>query len=205
MLARVVERCAAAKRASGVVVATSDRPDDDPVAALARDLGAVVFRGDLNDVAGRALACADRGSHPAFVRVSGDSPFMDPLLIDQAIAEHETGRFDLTSNLHPRECPPGLSVEVIATAALRAALAETSDSEDREHLTPFFYRHAARFRIGHFAPKRAYPAGIRLTVDDAQELDRADRIARRLPEPFGTQPSATIARLAAEIATEAAE
>lgn len=204
MLTRVIERCAAAKLASGVTVATSDQPDDDALADLARDCGVSTFRGDLRDVARRALACADAGGHRHFVRISGDSPFADPALIDRAIALHEAERPDLTSNLHPREYPPGMSVEVIAADALRAALDATSDPDDHEHVTPYFYRNRTRFRIGHFAPDCPYPAGIRLTVDDAVELDLADRIARQLPEPYALAPGALIAELAAQFATEGA-
>ncbi|CAM9789225.1 unnamed protein product [Phaeothamnion confervicola] len=203
MLTRVIERCAASRRASGVIVATSDRAEDDPLIALAREAGAATFRGDLEDVAGRALACAQAGGYAAFVRISGDSPFMDPDLIDRAIATHEAERPDLTTNTHPRGFPPGMSVEVISTASLRAALADTTEPDDREHVTPYFYRNAVRLRIVNLTPERSYPAGLRLTVDDAEELKRADGIARRLSEPYALAPAARIIELAAGLATEA--
>jgi spore coat polysaccharide biosynthesis protein SpsF len=205
MLARVVERCAAAALASGVVVATSVQPDDDAVTALARELGVPAFRGALDDVAGRALACAEAGGHRDFVRISGDSPFIDATVIDRAIDLHRRDGADLTSNTHPREYPPGMSVEVIHTAALRRALAKTSDAEDREHVTPYFYKHRDRFRISHLVAERPWPEGVRLTVDDAGELEQADWIARRLPEPFAQVPGALIVDLASQFAMESAQ
>ena len=202
MLARVVERCSAAKLASAVVVATSLRRDDDAVVGLARELGVPVFRGALDDVAGRALACAETGGHDHFVRISGDSPFIDPTVIDRAIALHEREHPDLTSNTHPREYPPGMSVEVIRADALRCALANTLDAEDREHVTPYFYNHRDQFRIAHLAANRPVPDGIRLTVDDSGELDRADWIARRLPESFAQASVELIFELATQFTTE---
>jgi len=205
MLARVIERCAAARLASKVIVATSTHAEDDALAALAHGCGASTFRGELANVAARALACAEAGGHDHFVRISGDSPFIDPALIDRAIALHQSEEPDLTSNLNPREYPPGLSVEVMATAVLRKAIPDMTGEGDREHVTPHFYRNAAQFRICHFAPEQPYPAAVRLTVDDANELDRADRIARHLPEPYALVSSALIAKLAADFATAAVQ
>lgn len=204
MLARVIERCAASKLASQVIVATSTHAEDDALVALAHECKASTFRGELADVATRALACATSGRHDHFVRISGDSPFIDPALIDRAIALHLGQRPDLTSNLSPREYPPGLSVEVVATGALRRALPGMTVDSDREHLTLYFYRNPAQFRICHFAPEQTYPKGIRLTVDDASELDRADRIARHLPQPYALAPGAVIAELAEKFGTAAA-
>ena len=50
MLALLLRRVAAAQRLEGVVVATSEGSDDDPVADAARAAGAGVFRGPLDDV-----------------------------------------------------------------------------------------------------------------------------------------------------------
>ncbi len=199
MLARVIERCLAARRGAGVVVATSDRADDDAIVSLAAGSGASVFRGALDDVLGRALACSVAGGHGDFVRISGDSPFIDPGLIDVAIDTHERLRPDLTTNTTPRTCPPGLSVEVVRTATLARAPAEGATAEDREHVTPWLYRNAASLRIEGFAPAIPFPPGVRLTVDTEAELAQADAIARRLLPPFATASAHEAARLAATL------
>ncbi len=199
MLARVIERCLAARRGAGVVVATSDRPDDDAIVSLVAGSGASVFRGSLDDVLERALACSVAGGHADFVRVSGDSPFIDPELIDLAIDTHERLRPDLTTNTTPRTCPPGLSVEVVHAATLARALAEGATSEDREHVTPWLYRNAASLRIEGFAPVIPFPPSVRLTVDTEAELAQADAIARHLPLPFATVSAHEAARHAATL------
>jgi spore coat polysaccharide biosynthesis protein SpsF len=198
MLARVIERCLAARRGAGVVVVTSDRADDDAIVSLVAGSGASVFRGSLDDVLGRAVACAAAGGHEDFVRISGDSPFIDPEIIDLGIDTHERLRPDLTTNTTPRTCPPGLSVEVVHAATLARALREGATVEDREHVTPWVYRHAAMLRIESFAPAIAFPSGVRLTVDTEAQLAIADMIARRMPAPYATAPT----RLAAEYASE---
>jgi spore coat polysaccharide biosynthesis protein SpsF len=203
MLARVIERCLAARRSAGVVVATSDRDDDDAIVSLVAGTGASIFRGSLDDVLGRAVACAAAEGHEDFVRISGDSPFIDPELIDLAIDTHELLRPDLTTNTTPRTCPPGLSVEVVHASTLARALREGAVAEDREHVTPWLYRHASTLRIESFAPATPFPSGVRLTVDTEAELARADAIARRLPPPFATASAHDAARLSAELQASA--
>jgi spore coat polysaccharide biosynthesis protein SpsF len=195
MLARVVERCARARSASPVVVATSDRPEDAPLAALARENGALAFAGDLLDVAARALACARWLGAEDFVRISGDSPFVDPDLIDQAVSVHLRTKADVTTNTRPRSCPSGLSVEVIRTATLARAVEGDATPEEREHVTAWFYRPGQDVRVESFAPETPYPAEVSLVVDTESDLARARTIASRLPAPLALASS----RLAAEI------
>ena len=53
MLAHVLERAAAIPGVDAVCLATSDSPEDTPVARLAESLGFTVFRGALDDVLDR--------------------------------------------------------------------------------------------------------------------------------------------------------
>ncbi|MBM3558489.1 MAG: hypothetical protein FJX53_01045 [Alphaproteobacteria bacterium] len=170
MLARVVARCVQATVAGPVVVATTDRPGDDPIAGLAAELGVAVFRGDAEDVAARALSCADAYAARQFVRISGDSPFIDAELIDMFVQRHRTTGAALTTNLHPRSFVPGMSIEIIDTAAMHAVLAASSDPHDREHVTPALYRTLPPRRILNVASDVTPPAGLSLAVDTADDL-----------------------------------
>lgn len=175
MLTRVLDRAAATGRP--VVLATSTRPVDDPIAAHADRLGVELLRGAADDVLGRALAVAERGNRRAIIRISGDSPFIDPALIDAVVARYEAGPADLATNVYPRSFPPGESVEVIATAALRIADAEATDPADREHVTTWFYRQPDRFRIVNHAVEPAYDSRLKLAVDTAEDLEFANWLA----------------------------
>ena len=75
---------------NAIVLATSDRPIDDPLAAFAAANELALFRGDPDDVAGRALACAERFGLDYFARVNGDSPFLEPALLGEAIRRATT-------------------------------------------------------------------------------------------------------------------
>jgi spore coat polysaccharide biosynthesis protein SpsF len=171
LLDRVVDRVARARAVSGIVVATSDRPVDDPIAARATALGVEIFRGSADDVAQRALSCCTSRGIDAFLRISGDSPFLAPEAIDGVATLFAAEAPDIATNVHPRTFPPGCSAELIRVGALARALPAMA-AADREHVTPYFYRNADLFRIANLRSDVAYD-GVRLTVDTADELARA--------------------------------
>lgn len=148
MLARQIERIARARMLDGLVVATSDRADDDCVAELAATAGAGVFRGSLEDVLDRYFraALAYRPSH--VVRLTGDCPLADWEVIDAAVSFMIQGGFDYASNTLEPTWPDGLDVEVVTYAALEAAWREAADTVEREHVMPFVTRRPDRFKLG---------------------------------------------------------
>lgn len=164
-----------------VVVATSDDPSDDPVAAFCAERGVECFRGPLADVAARFAAVVEHYGLDAFGRVSGDSPLLDPALLAQALELFAERGPDLATNVFPRSFPPGQSVEVVDATAFLAARPEFS-AEDREHVTTFFYRHAERFRIENFSAALPY-AGPSHAIDTAEDLARIDAWMRALARP----------------------
>jgi spore coat polysaccharide biosynthesis protein SpsF len=183
MLGRVLDRVRRARLCRRVVFATSERPSDGAIASFAKSEGVEVFRGDAADVVERALGCCDALGLDAFVRISGDSPFMPPELIDRALEAMQQTDADLVTNVFPRSYPAGASVEVIKAKALRRAH-ERMTTDEREHVTSAFYSAPDAWRIVNFsASARAY-ADLRLTVDTAAELEVARALTTQLmPKP----------------------
>lgn len=189
MLDRVIDRVSKAAQVGRIVVATSDRPVDDPIAAHAEAAGVTVSRGQAEDVVGRALACARALGLDVFIRISGDSPFLPPEVIDEVCELYDAADPDLATNVHPRSFPAGCSVEVLRVATL-AEWAPRMDAADREHVTTCFYRASHAVRIVNLRLCRTDLASMRLTVDDNAELRQARWIvaaAGRAPEelPLG--------------------
>src|SRR2546428_8693408 len=81
LLGWLVERMQAVPEAQRVIVATSEGAEDDAVASFARDLGAQVHRGPLDNVLARFVGAAQAFGLEVAVRVSGDSPLLDPALV----------------------------------------------------------------------------------------------------------------------------
>jgi spore coat polysaccharide biosynthesis protein SpsF (cytidylyltransferase family) len=184
LLGRVIDRARLVDGAPFLILATSDRPVDDALADFAAAENVAVFRGDVDDVAGRALACARRFGIARFARLCGDRVFFDPGLVGRLIALQAASGADVATTAMPSTWPPGLTSEVIATEALARALELTSDPYDREHVTSFFYKRPDLFRIESVtAPQSADFTGVRLVVDDEVDLARARWMCAQFPSP----------------------
>lgn len=175
MIDHVLERCGLVFGADRVALATSVESSDDALAAHARSLGVSVFRGELDNVFGRFQACL--AAHPCewFVRISGDSPLIDPRLIAR-VAECREPALDLVTNVRPRTFPPGQSVEVINARRFAAMDAAALTAEEREHVTLVFYNHPDRYRLRNVASRDPRLAMQHLAVDTREELTAVEAL-----------------------------
>jgi spore coat polysaccharide biosynthesis protein SpsF len=166
-------------RVDQLVVATSTLARDDAVAEIAEAAGHAVVRGSETDVLDRFVTALD--AHPAdhVIRLTADCPLADPALIESVIARHLDRGAEYTSNVFPRTFPRGLDCEVMTAVALRTAHAEASEPAEREHVTPFFYRHPERFTLANM--RNDLPLGREgWTVDTADDLEFVRRIVARM-------------------------
>lgn len=196
MLGLIIDRMRRAAASGNVVVATSDRAVDDPIARFATDEGVHLFRGPCDDVAARAFQCAQANGFDRFVRISGDSPFIDPKLVDLVASAQVQSGADLATNTQVRTYPPGMSVEVVRTVAMRRLLAETDHADDREHVTRYFYRCPQGFRIVNCRAADSRYEGLRLVVDTPEDYARANWIADHLGDDLVSADIDAVARLA---------
>ena len=159
-----------------LVVATSNLKVDDPIASFAESQGVAVFRGAHSDVIGRTTSCMKFYDFQNIVRISGDSPFIDPELVDKALAIHHELSADITTNIPGRTFPYGQSVEVLSRKAVSELADKTTDAADREHVTSYVYKNKDEFNIQNFTAKSTKYAGLRLVIDTASDYERALRI-----------------------------
>lgn len=176
------------------VLATSDREIDNPLAAFAADRGIKSFRGSLDDVAGRMLAAAVVENATHFFRINGDSPCIEPEILQLALDEDP--ELDLVTNLHPRTWPYGVACERVRVEAFRTALSETADPRHREHVTLCLYENLARLRWKNL-PYAGEPLDhVRLTVDTEEDAHNFEALLHRVGHDW---PRLTAAQLATAI------
>lgn len=125
LIARQIERVARARRVDAIVVATTLSPGDDALEAAVRHEAIPVHRGPPNDELARLIGALD--AHPAdhVLRLSDDSPLIDPEILDATIDLHLDERADHTSNRAPGAAyPAGQGAEAVTAAGLRRLAAE---------------------------------------------------------------------------------
>ena len=180
LIKRVINRVSKVKNLSTIVVATSNSKTDDRLTQYIQSLNIEVFRGAAHDVLNRAVSCASYLGVDKFVRINGDSPFIDPELLEKGIDMWGDPNLDLISNVFPRTYPVGMSVEIIKTDSLKKIRGLTADSCDREHITRFFYKNPEKFRILNFESGRPDLRKVRLAVDTKEDLERINWLFKEL-------------------------
>jgi spore coat polysaccharide biosynthesis protein SpsF len=180
LLTWLIARLRAARRVTRIILATSTDETDDAIAAYAEWEGVDCYRGSLSDVAGRLNAAAEWANAEAFVRINGDSPLMVPAVIDDIIALFHCVRLDIATNVQVRTFPKGLSAEVISVASLRRARTMMQAGE-QEHVTGFFYRCPAQFRILNLTSGHDW-GSVQLSVDTAEDFALIERILQCSPD-----------------------
>jgi spore coat polysaccharide biosynthesis protein SpsF len=175
MLQWVVRRTADAASADKVIVATSVSPNDDAIELFCRSESIRYSRGPLENVAKRLMDVAKQERESAFVRISGDSPVIDPAILDLAVRIYQSRTCDLVTNVFPRTFPRGQSVEVINLATMENAFNQSTDKEDAEHVTQFYYKNPEKFEIVNFTSGEDR-GKVQLSVDTEADFLSMEKI-----------------------------
>ncbi|MEQ9491119.1 MAG: NTP transferase domain-containing protein [Alphaproteobacteria bacterium] len=197
LLHLTLERLRRCKTVTRIILATSNSDVDDPLEDFAKNEGIEVFRGDPDDVAGRCLACAKANRLDWFIRICGDSPFIDPAVVDQVANLYVDDGVEIATNVLKRSYPVGCSAEAVDTAALSRLCATTRDMRYLEHVTAFFYENPDIFMISSLeAPDDRYE-NVSIAVDTEQDYVRTKWVYDHLSDPV-TAPLDEVVRVTQE-------
>lgn len=169
LIKHVISRVQKAKKITKIVVATSKNKSDDKLVEYLKKIKVQYYRGSLSNVAQRMVRAAERQKKLYFLRINGDSPLIDPDIIDKAISIFRKNKnYDLISNVFPRTFPKGQSVEIIRTQVLKKYLKNMNKIE-KEHITQYFYINSDIFLIKNFVNKKKIKL-IKTAVDSKKDL-----------------------------------
>jgi spore coat polysaccharide biosynthesis protein SpsF len=173
-----------------VVLATTDRAIDDPLAREASERGLVTFRGPTDDVLRRMRLAAEDARADIVVRATGDNPAVDVEAPARLVHWLVSRGVEYVAE---RGLPYGAAVEAMTIEALCRADQLATMASDREHVTPMMRRDAERFEsLEVEAPRALRRSDLRLTVDTEEDLGRMRRILGACAGKTGVPSLATI-------------
>ena len=175
----VVERLKESKKIDSVIVAISDNKSDDILEEFCINNSINYFRGPEEDVLKRVYDCAKKYKGNTIIRVCGDSPLIDPDIIDTLLKQFKDCEY-LTNAIKPF-VPKGTDLEILTFDVLKKIDFEAKKKEDREHVTKYICDNKNKFKIKEIYPdKSLYRPDIKLTVDTINDFILVEKIFKEL-------------------------
>jgi glutamate-1-semialdehyde 2,1-aminomutase len=176
MVELLFKRLAKSNELDQIVLATSIDERNTPLVDHVEKLGYICVRGSEEDVLDRYLKAARQVNADIIIRITGDCPLVDPVLVDDAINKFNALSVDYLSNISPATYPDGLDIEVFTFAALERAALETNDKYDHEHVTPYLRRDGL-FKTANFSNNEDL-SELRWTVDEPADFKVINNVFR---------------------------
>ena len=140
----------------------------------------------MNNVAQRYFQALKKKKLDYFMRISADSPFILPSLIDQLANKMKKGKYDIVTNILKRSYPKGQSIEIFKRNIFLNNF-KKFEKKDLEHVTTFFYRNQKNFIIYNQVSKKNC-SSFNLSVDNISDYKRAKFISARLNNLYKIEP-----------------
>jgi glutamate-1-semialdehyde 2,1-aminomutase len=178
MIGLLLERLVNARLIDQIVLATSKDPSNKSLALYVSELGYEVYQGSEDDVLDRYYQAAKEVNADTIIRITGDCPLIDPILVDEIIKRFLDSDSDYVSNISPPTYPDGMDTEVFSFLALETAWHYAKLPHEREHVTPYI-RESENFSHVNFHNEPDH-SSERWTVDEPVDFE----VVRKVFEHF---------------------
>jgi spore coat polysaccharide biosynthesis protein SpsF (cytidylyltransferase family) len=183
LIIRLTERVRQAKIPADVIWCTSTHSQDDPLEQLASERSITCFRGSELDVMSRFIQVAVQEKASTVVRVTGDNPLTDPLVMDEMIEAHFENETEYTFT---EDLPVGTRSEIIDVKMLKRCHKLLQDPDSSEYMT-WMLKRPDHFKTLQFLvpDQKLKRPEISLTVDTENDLSLMQKIYEQY---FGKPP-----------------
>ncbi|MDG2297236.1 MAG: aminotransferase class III-fold pyridoxal phosphate-dependent enzyme [Gammaproteobacteria bacterium] len=137
MIELLLARLSQSSELDAIIVTTSEERQNDKLQAVVESLGYKCTRGSEKDVLSRFYHSAKSIKADVIVRITGDCPLVDSVLVDECIKGYKSTQVDYFSNIGPATYPDGLDIEIMSFESIKRANNEADSEFDREHVTPY--------------------------------------------------------------------
>ncbi len=172
LLDLVIERLKRTSLSKHIFLLTSNRSSDDLIEEYCKKKKIRYYRGDLNNVFKRYKSFLENFNYDAIIRISADSPLIEPELIEGMLEIFKNNNKDIVTNVFPKSFPNGQSVEIISSSIFQPIKTKNLQKDEKEHVTKYFYKNFSKYNIFNFkCPyKHEYPKLSIDTIDDFTKL-----------------------------------
>ena len=174
-----------------IVLATSTQEINNPLVEYVEKANFNVFRGENEDnVLERYKLASDKYNGDVIIRVTGDCPLINPIIVDHVITKFLMYDYDYVRLDVPDTFQRGFDAEVFSKEALDKVYGKICSEENvhnkgydpfREHVTFYIYNHQDEFRVGYVNGEGKYfkNRNINLSVDTEEDFNRVEEILKK--------------------------
>ena len=171
VLDHVIRRIKKTKFKKKIIIASSIKTKRKKIISIAKKNKCMYFFGSEKDVLKRFYKTAKKFDLKFIMRISGDSPFIDPNIIQKAYLIFKKKKFDVVTNILYPTFPKGMSVEIFNISTLKRLNKTVKNLNEREHVTSFIYKNFKLFKINNFKSKTNL-RNLSFTVDTLTDLKK---------------------------------
>lgn len=186
MIGYTLEALKKSKYIDKIVLATSILKANDTLVEYAESQGVEVFRGDEDNVLKRYKMVADKYEGDIIIRITGDCPLINPIIIDNVITKYLMYDYDYVRLDVPNSFVRGMDTEVFSKSALDKTYDIVCNKENmhkeeynsfREHVTLYIYNNQDKFRVGYVKGEGKYyeAKDMNYSVDEEEDFERVKR------------------------------
>ena len=137
------------KNLDQIVIATGNSENNLEIQDFAKKNNIPIFEGNEIDLVSRLYQTGEKFHASAIVRITGDSPLVDPVIVDQIISTYKKNikKIDIVSNMRKASFPYGLEVEIFSMESLKKMLVKIKKPEMREWFSLFIEKNPNLFNI----------------------------------------------------------
>src|SRR3712207_1275619 len=163
---------------------------DTPLAEYCKSLGVDVFRGSEGNVLERYKEASDKYGGDIIIRVTGDCPLIDPVVVDNVITKYLMNNYDYVRLDVPDRFIRGFDVEIFSKKSLDKVYSIVNDknndefSKYKEHVTYYIYTHQQEFNVAYVKGEKFYCKDYRLCVDTDKEFQLVENIYEHFRDIF---------------------
>ncbi|NRT73712.1 cytidylyltransferase domain-containing protein [Clostridium beijerinckii] len=172
-----------------IVLATSTLEINNPLAEYVESINFNVFRGDEDNVLERYKLASDKYYGDVIIRVTGDCPLIDPIIVDHVVTKFLMYDYDYVRVDVPDSFQRGFDVEVFSKEVLNKVYDKVCSRENvsreeykifKEHVTYYIYTHKDEFKVGYIKGEDKYfeNKDINLSVDTKEDFERIKQILK---------------------------
>lgn len=168
----LVNRLKKTEKLKDVIVATTNNRSDDAIIKLCKKKKIRYFRGSENDVLNRISNCLKKNKIQYHVELFGDSPLLDPQLLDKFISIFKSKKLDYLTNSMKTTYPPGMEINIYKSKVLfHLDKIIKKNSRSREHgIGNIKYNKNKKFKIKNItAPKHLRYPSIYFEIDTLKD------------------------------------